>query len=509
MLVFFGDITHSRKCAPSFRFKRTEDNSTLVLNMTFDVPTLALVTGCMSFMQLLAFAVVWSVNRRIPGLGYWTVCSLLTSGSLALILFRQIQDHSVLTKLLPTLLAWAGAAHFYLGAAAFQGRRATFKWLLITCIPCLAGYLWFGWGAREYWLRPLFYMTPLILFLGLGAHELFLERRPGLRIAARFTGCASILYAFAFVVRASMLSARQGDPEPFQNEALQILIFSITLLWLLSWTFAVVMMINQWQNLEKTVYHEAQLKAKEELSRTELELATAEKELAAERAQRQRSLLLRDLHDGLGGVTANLILLSSMGRGQETTAERQELMQHIEHLAVECNREVRLLMDVLQEGSTEWRQFLREFREYAKHLTAGHRITLHWRVTGKVPEQALTDLVANISFMRCLKEAVNNLARHAGALKAMIRIRFFNRCIGVTIRDDGIGLQKCSLAKSAGRGLPNMLRRCNELKGRLTHRGHPGTTLRFVIPLPLRLDAIAPPLNELAIDKGEHYRLNQ
>lgn len=468
--------------------------------MALDMPTMALVSACVGLMQGVALALVWALNRNVPGLGSWAMCSVCSVGSLVLMLLRQVVDVPLLTKLLATLLAWSGAAFFLRGAAALRGGKVDLTWPLLACLPCLAGYLWFGWGAREIWWRPFFYTLPLVMFLGMGARELFLEQRSGLRFSARLVACASTIYIAFLVFRGLLIITRKTDPEPFSGGPAQIMAFSSTLFWLLAWAFGTLLLVNQWRNEEKMQIQEAQVKAAEALVRTARELAITERELEAERAQRQRALLQRDLHDGLGGVTANLVLLASMGRGRETSSERQELMQHIEHLAIECNREVRLLMDVLQKGSMDWHQFLQEFREYAKHLAEGRRFSLQWRVSGKVPDQPLADVAAQISLMRCLKEAVNNLARHADARQAGIAIRFCKRALGVMVRDDGVGLRPPERDYADGNGLRNMERRCQELSGRMTFRSGRGTTVRFVIPLPVRLAPVAkkPPFPALA-----------
>lgn len=474
--------------------------------MHLDIPTLALVTGCISMMLVFAFAMVWVLNRNIPGLGCWTLCSLLSVGSVVLVLLRQVTDATLITKLLATLLAWTGAVFFHVGAASFQGRKPSLKWPLIGCVSCLAGYIWFGWVAEQIWLRPLFYTPPMVMFLALGARELFQEQRTGMRFAAHFIGYASCCYALALTFRALMLSAGMANPEPLLSNPLQALAFSVTLLWLLCWAFATVLLVNQWQNLEKIQFQDAKIKASEELAWAEKALAVTERELAAERAERQRALMVRDLHDGLGGLTANLVLLSSMGRGEDTSSERHDLMQHIEHLAVECNREVRMLMDALHQGSIDWRQFLQELREYSKHVAAGHRFTLNWHIAGEMTRELMTDVAAQISLMRCLKEAVNNLARHSGACAAMIRVRFFKRYLGVTIGDNGVGLGESEAQNSTGNGLRNMRHRCEELGGRLSFFSNAGTTLRFVIPLPVRLAPIAkkPPFSDLATKSEEN-----
>jgi signal transduction histidine kinase len=469
--------------------------------MKVDIPTLALISGCIAIFQALAFCFAWALNRSTPGLGRWTLSSLLCGSSLLLVLCRRSIDSPLLTHWLPTLLAWAGTALLYLGAAEFRGTRAVPKWPLLCCVPALAGYLWFGWASQQIWLRPVFYSTPMVLFLGLAACEWFREQRAGLRLASCCSGAAAVLYALSYVFRAWLIATHEKNPDPLEGGGVQVLIIVSTLSWLFGWTYIALLLLNQWHHLGKMQFHEAQLMAQKNLVHTERQLALRERELLNERTLRQRDLLLRDLHDGIGGMTANLVLLVSMGRREEEAAERHELMRHIEHLVVDCNREVRSLMDVLVQDSVDWCQFLQELREHAEHLTAAHGFQLDWQVSGQLPPQPLGDAAARLSLLRCLNEAVSNLARHAHARKATIRVRFFKQGFGITVRDDGIGLQQGKIAASGGRGLPNMRRRCEELRGRVTIRQNSGTTLRFIIPLPVSLHPIAkkPPIRDLAI----------
>lgn len=468
--------------------------------MVLDVPTLAVVTGAVSLMQSVAFVVVWSLNRKIPGIRCWTMCSIFTAVALLLMSSRQFVDLPLLTKLLPTLLNWAGTAFFYAGAAAFHGRRPALKWPLLGCIPLLIGYIWFALIEPNLRLRPLFYAPTLVIFLGLGARELFAERRPGLRFATAISGCTIVLYCLILVYRALILSIYGAPAELLANVPAQTVIFGSTLLCVLGWTFATMLLVNQRQSFANQQAHRAQMAAAEELTRTEVALAMTERELAAERAERQQQSLLRDLHDGVGGVTANLVLLASLGRGEETSPERQELLRHIEQLAIEGNREVRLLMDVLQKGSVEWPQFLQELREHAKNLTASQRIALDWQVVGKLPNEPLADVAAQLSLMRCCKEAIHNLARHSQARHAKIRVSFRPRWVSVRIEDDGIGTEAARKTPGGGRGMANMRRRSEDLGGRFAVLPDRSCRLRITIPLPVRFAAIAKktPICELA-----------
>ena len=56
--------------------------------MALDTPTLAFMAGCLSLMQLVGFTLLWALNRNIPGIGYWTLCSFYTVAALVLLLLR-------------------------------------------------------------------------------------------------------------------------------------------------------------------------------------------------------------------------------------------------------------------------------------------------------------------------------------------------------------------------------------------------------------------------------------
>jgi hypothetical protein len=202
--------------------------------MSADIPTLALISGCIAILQALAFCCTWALNRSAPGLGRWTLTSLFGGSSLLLVLCRQGFNSPLLTHWLPTLLAWAGMALLYAGAAEFRGRRARLKWPLLCCVPALAGYLWFGWASPLTWLRPAFYSTPMVLFLGLAAREWLGEQRAGLRMISCCSGVAAVIYALSYVFRAWLIAVHQVDPEPLQGAGAPVLVIVTTLLWLSS-----------------------------------------------------------------------------------------------------------------------------------------------------------------------------------------------------------------------------------------------------------------------------------
>lgn len=460
-------------------------------------PTLALVAGLLNLFQAVAFGVAWRFNPQAPGIGLWFAGAVLNGVALVLYVLGAGESiglgldapffhalpfdiHSdVFTKLLPTTLAIGCGMFFYFGAAVFFGRRPMLKWPLLIALPLLLGFYWFVLVDSNQAMRALFSQPIFLLFYSLGAREFFLSSKPGLRFSTLFLGSAAGLCCAVFLYRFFTVPFLASPAAIMDSVLPHIITFAISIFWALVWTFGSLTLMNQRQLLETQEANAALLRSRDQA-------ADLERDLLAERSHRQRQHLIRDLHDGVGGVTANLALLASVGQVEGINSEQKALLSHIEQLAIEGNRELRSLMNSLEKDATQWGDFLRDFRGLAEKQLAPRNIALDWRVCGELPSSPLLDVPAGLSLLRALKEAVANLSRHAAARHARIRFAFHSTWLGVTIRDDGLGISSIP-PSSGGRGLGNMRRRLEELNGRLSIRSKHGTVLRFVVPLPLTL----------------------
>ena len=438
--------------------------------------TLSIVAGIICLVQAVLFAVVWYFNREVRGTDLWGTSALLSGFAMLLLPLRSVIESVLLTQVLPTLLNLSSVMFFYAGAAAFMGRRAQFKWPALVSIPLFCSFLWFRLAVDLHTGRAICSSSLFILFLALGARELLREKRPGLLFSSRWIGCAAILLCLMLVCRAFAIVLWYPSGHVFDGAMPQLVNFSSAILWAISWTFGALMLLNQRQLLEIRSANHSHLLA-------QARVAEVEKEIIAERTIRQRLNLLRDLHDGVGGTTANLALLASTAHSVIPDSPGAGILHNIEHLAIEGNREVRLLMDLLEREHMFWPDLLQQLRAHADHLTRANHISLDWRMSGMHLAAPIIETSAAISMIRALKEALNNLARHSAASHARVSIRFGSRSLAVMIRDNGRGLSKP--AGAGGRGLKNMHQRAAELGGRLRIRSSHGTRLHFVIPLPL------------------------
>ena len=347
-----------------------------------DVFTLIFIGGLICLLQAAALSRVSLYNRQIKGIGCWAAAALGNGLAMPLFALRNHLDFALMTKILPTTMNFASTFLFYVGARHLQGRGPAQRWPLLAALPCYLGYAYSVLQDQGLRQRPLLTSPIFILFFALGARELLTEQRSALRFAAAFTAYTALAVCVVFIYRAIDLYFLSTPAELLDPARPQLIGFIAWILWALLWTFGAMMMINQRQTFENAELHRAQLLAVEKL-------AAAETELMALRTVQHRQQLASDLHDGIGGITANLAILAFQGSMEPKPQQQRELFQHIEFLATEWNRELRLWMNGLERGSLLWADALLEAHSYAQRLTAAQGIELHWRQSGPLPGRGI------------------------------------------------------------------------------------------------------------------------
>ena len=198
----------------------------------------------------------------------------------------------------------------------------------------------------------------------------------------------------------------------------------------------------------------------------------------------QEQALIRDLHDGFGGLIANLAILAELGRRNAATGPDRERFAHISEMASDGGNEVRTLMNSLEVRDMSWSDFLEECRRHGQTALDPHGIAFVLEAEGN-PTQPGPGVVAGLSLIRVVKEALNNAVKHANCNKVGMRIDFMANHLRLTVRDDGVGMTVEDGNSKNCRGLRNMKHWIQELSGTLTTRCDLGTELVVDLPLPL------------------------
>jgi signal transduction histidine kinase len=206
-----------------------------------------------------------------------------------------------------------------------------------------------------------------------------------------------------------------------------------------------------------------------------------ERERAAALA-RERTRLMRDLHDGLGGQLVSIVALSERGEaGGIGDAARAAL------------KDLRLVIDSMDDIGGDLMLALGTWRDRVTAQLRPHNIALDWHASPPgLPVHPELRPWHVIQIIRILDEAVTNAAKHAGAERISVSIETLRDDAGevfgaITVADDGKGFAPSGDAavakRKSGRGLSNMQNRAARCGAALKLvSGDGGTRVRLELP---------------------------
>jgi len=205
------------------------------------------------------------------------------------------------------------------------------------------------------------------------------------------------------------------------------------------------------------------------------QLLRHQERLIAVDAERQR--LLRDMHDGVGGVLTHL-LLDLRGKRLSPEDIEQGLQAAVDDL--------RNMASAIDAGNEPVDEALAMFRERLAGRLARSGVAFDYRCTLPVPAPSL-DARRLLSLYRLLQEGVANSLRHAAPSRIELAAEAGEGgAIRIGLTDDGSGFEPDAAAGSPGegRGLANMRRRAVQLGGELAIDSAPGKGARLVLTIP-------------------------
>lgn len=208
---------------------------------------------------------------------------------------------------------------------------------------------------------------------------------------------------------------------------------------------------------------------------------------------REKGQMLRDLHDGVGGITTNIGLLAGMAQRSTTIKETRKVLDTISSLSQESIGEIRSFMQSLDTRELNWEGLMSEMMSHGYGITEPRDMVFVFPEPVIPPAAPLPCSVLYLNLLRIYKEALTNIAKHSGALNVTVCMSLERDAVTLRIRDDGVGLPP---APSKGRGLGHMKARTEELGGDFKIVSEAGTLIDIVIPLPVKY-------HELGMDSGE------
>jgi signal transduction histidine kinase len=201
----------------------------------------------------------------------------------------------------------------------------------------------------------------------------------------------------------------------------------------------------------------------------------------------ERTRLMRDLHDGLGGQLVSIVALSERGNAAAPIGEA----------ARAALKDLRLVIDSMDDIGGDLMLALGSRRERAMAQLRPHDIALDWRVVTPqgLPVHPELRPWHVIQIVRLLDEALTNAVKHADARRITVSIERLidasslpQGCI--TVEDDGRGFapppdgDAAAAGQKAARGLRNMRNRAARCGAEFElASGAAGTRVRLKLPL--------------------------
>lgn len=242
----------------------------------------------------------------------------------------------------------------------------------------------------------------------------------------------------------------------------------------------------------------ARLEAQQRLTEEIAQREALRRELlrrAVEAQEEERRHIARELHDEAGQALTAL-------RWELTALE--EALPHREDHHDEIRQRIAGLRELTERVMTDLRQLTARLRPavldelglvaalitYADDCSARYPFTVDVQVTGqrrRLPPEVETTLY------RIAQEALTNVARHAQAQHAWIRLYIGEEEVNLVIADDGIGMDveqaRQAAACGKGWGLAGICERVQLLEGHLDLRSSPGAGTEVIVRIPLGVQA--------------------
>lgn len=203
-------------------------------------------------------------------------------------------------------------------------------------------------------------------------------------------------------------------------------------------------------------------------------------EAERERLFAEKEKILKDLHDGIGGLSTNINLLAELAQKSDNITDIRNSLATIAALSRENLLEIRGFIHSLDTRDLSWQTFAAELRSLGSAIIEPHGIKLSMETMVREEGGQPGSTVA-MNLFRIYKESLVNVVKHSRATTVAVSFTVHDGAAVLDIRDNGVGLSE---QRRTGRGLVNMQTRADAIGGRLTLSSSGGMRVLLEVPVP-------------------------
>jgi PAS domain S-box-containing protein len=206
---------------------------------------------------------------------------------------------------------------------------------------------------------------------------------------------------------------------------------------------------------------------------------------------RERELLARELHDGIGQMLAAAHLQvkaadEHLARGDTVSVE--SCLHRLAEVTQETKESIRGYLLGIKTRSFAEQGLVTVLHQYLNQYS--HNYGIHTELVAPPElEGKRIDSTVEVQLQPIIQEALANVRKHAGACSARVIFGVCNGQIQITIEDDGRGFDPGNIGESAGFGLRSMRGRADMVGARLEVNSTPGKGTQVIIQVPWQKEA--------------------
>jgi signal transduction histidine kinase len=204
-----------------------------------------------------------------------------------------------------------------------------------------------------------------------------------------------------------------------------------------------------------------------------------EKQLAI---QSERQRISGDMHDDIGTGLSTMMLYVNMLKSKMSDKLEYADIERVSALGSELVVQMKEIVWSLNPGNDSLESLLVFIRQYFVQLFEPLPFHTNVILPALIPDIALKGAARRNIFL-CVKEALNNVIKHAKADRIELNVLMLHDKLIISIKDNGAGLPENTGNKFFSNGLKNMRRRMEQINGKFQFYNEDGAVIKMEIEL--------------------------
>jgi signal transduction histidine kinase len=199
--------------------------------------------------------------------------------------------------------------------------------------------------------------------------------------------------------------------------------------------------------------------------------------------QTERQRISGDMHDDIGTGLSTMLIYVNMLKTKLAGSTEYPDVERLASLGNDLVTQMREIVWSFNPGNDSLESLLVFIRQYFAQLFEPLRYETRIIFPESIPAVTLNGIIRRNIYL-CIKEALNNVIKHAGAHLIELNVQISRDDLTITVRDDGAGFPESPDGHFWSNGLKNMQSRMAQINGRFQYFNDGGAVIVVGLNLP-------------------------